>query len=387
MRQLQCLLLALGLLMAAPLAAEIPIIAYQGVPAKFATAERFREFREAGFDVSYHNYNALTISQVVQALDQAQQAGVRLIIHCDKVYANPRSAFPRLKGHPALFAYFLEDEPRPKHYNEVVGHLQTIRRFDKQTNIYLNLLPDYGPKSRSSLGITSYPDYLRQFAALDIPQISFDHYPVTKDGLREQWYSNLEAVRQESLRTGKPMWGFVLSTPHNVYPQPTLATLRLQCYVNLAYGAQAIQYFTYWTPEGKEYYNGAIDRDGKRTATYHVVKLMNAELRPLLPLFDGAEVTNVGHLQKIPMGTKRLKKLPSGIKKLKVTGSEGALISTLKKDGHQYMVVVNKDYQHPMTLTLRTASQVVQITKSLQQSPAKEAYTLPAGDILIFRLK
>ena len=83
--------------------------------------------------------------------------------------------------------------------------------------------------------------------------VSFDHYPVISDGkgpasLRGEWYENLEIVSAAARKAGKPMWAFALSVPHSSYPAPTPAHLRLQVFSNLAYGAQVIQYFTYWTP-------------------------------------------------------------------------------------------------------------------------------------------
>ena len=57
-----------------------------------------------------------------------------------------------------------------------------------------------------------------------------------------------------------------MATKHWKYPHPTLATLRLQMFSDLAYGAQGLQYFTYWTPvnsEGFDYEFGP-DRPGRQ---------------------------------------------------------------------------------------------------------------------------
>ena len=41
---------------------------------------------------------------------------------------------------------------------------------------------------------------------------------------------------------------YALSVAYGDHPVATSGQLRLQVYSDLAYGAQAIQYFTYWTP-------------------------------------------------------------------------------------------------------------------------------------------
>jgi hypothetical protein len=235
-----------------------------------------------------------------------------------------------------------------------------------------------------------YKDYLQQTATIGLPFISFDFYPIMKSGIRPTWYSCLEDIRQQSLRTGKPFWAFALCTPHLDYPQPTIEMLRLQVYSDLAYGAQAIEYFTYWTPKVTEewdFHDGPIGIDGQRTKTYTLVKRMNQELRGVLPLFDKAEVLTVNHLLKIPAGTTKLQRIPANIRKLKVVGRQGALISTFRKAGHLYMAVVNKDYESDMKLYISARSNVTMLDKQLKETAVKSSYKVGGGDMLLFKLK
>ena len=55
-------------------------------------------------------------------------------------------------------------------------------------------------------------------------------------------------------------------------PRPQLQHLRgLQAFSNLAYGAQAIQYFTYWTMKSDtwNFHEGPVGLDGKPCAVYN----------------------------------------------------------------------------------------------------------------------
>ena len=60
------------------ISAEIPIIAFGGVPAHESTAERFKEFREAGFDVSIEHYWDTPPQQLRNILDIAHNESVRI---------------------------------------------------------------------------------------------------------------------------------------------------------------------------------------------------------------------------------------------------------------------------------------------------------------------
>jgi len=372
------------------ISAEIPIIAFGGVPAHESTGERFKEFREAGFDVSMENYWDVQPQQLRNILDIAHNESVRIMLKSRLLTEHPEQVVPYIKGHPALFAYYIEDEPYPATMNETIDIYKKIRKVDTTTRCYINLLPTYGIERDPDEQSNTYDDYLQQASRMSLPQISFDHYPICDDGIRRDWYRNLEAVRRESLRTKKPFWAFVLCTPHIYYPQPTLASLRLQIYSNLAYGAQAIQYFTYWTPKPNDdydYHDGPISHDGKRTKTYNLVKSMNMELRKILPLFDGAKVESVSHLLNIPNGTTKANKLPLNITKIKVKGKKGCILSTFKNGQHHYLAIVNKDHLSPITLTIRTRKGVVMIDKSLQEWVPSSSYQVSGGDMLLFKLR
>ena len=383
------LILAL-LLFTQQLLAEIPIVAYFGIPLEYSNVNRFKEFKEAGFDVSICFYDDTPVDTLLRILDDAQKSGIRLLISSGWVSVQPHVGIPRLKNHPALYGYFLQDEPWPKDIPETTRRYRAMAKQDTKKPTYVNLLPDYGDGMPRDIKMPPYKEYLQQTSTIGVPFISFDFYPIREYGIRETWYSCLENIRQESLRTGKPFWAFALCTPHLDYPQPTIESLRLQIYSDLAYGAQAIEYFTYWTPKPTkewDFHDAPISQDGQRTQTFDVVKRMNQELRGLLPLLDKAEVQTVNHMLKIPEGTTKLQRIPTNLKKLKVVGRQGALISTFKKNGHLYMAVVNKDYQGDMKLYISAKKNVTMLTKQLKETAIKSYYKIGGGDILLFKLK
>lgn len=367
---------------------EMLIIAYMGVPNDRSTETNFKDFRDCGFNVSLYGYASL--QQLTTACDIAQKYGVRIIGHCPETHDTPERAAAVLKNNKGFFGYLLQDEPSADDIRVRQKEILRLKTVDDSHCFYINLHPYYADWVLSHTKTATYEEYLDIATTTSCRQLSFDYYPITQDGRREGWYHNLELIRQQSIKAGIPFWGFVLSVPHAVYPQPTLGSLRLQVYSNLTYGAQAIQYFTYWTPKAdgeNDYHNGPIDNNGNKTNTYTLVQSMNRELATISKLFYGAKVTSVGHLGKKELGTKRQTSMPINISELKMIGKKGIVISLFEKDSRHYMAIVNKDYEDTTTIRIRARNDMPRhITKALVEERMKRTYSISAGDILIFKL-
>lgn len=369
---------------------EMPIIAFYGVP-DTGSAQDYINLRDCGFNVNHRWYQSL--DAMSKACRDAEKYGIKILGSCPDIGNSPTKAAVAMKKEKGFFGYLIQDEPSMPDIKEQQKRISAIRRIDSTHVFYINLLPYYNPdKLEDMIHTNSYEDYLRAASATHCQQISFDYYPILKKGMRSTWYHNLEMVRRESLSSGKPFWGFVCSVPHGDYPTPSLATLRLQVYSNLAYGAQAIQYFTYWTPpreaENLNYHDGPISADGEKTPTYTLVQQMNKELRSISRLFYGARILSVNHFGTLSEGTTRLNTIPVNLSFLKIVGPKGAVISQLQKDGHHYLAIVNKNYEKRMKVQIRTKSNIPHyVSKQLQEQPMKTTYYVEPGDILLFKLK
>ena len=88
------------------------------------------------------------------------------------------------------------------------------------------------------------------------------------------------------------------STSHYHYPVPTIGHLRLQMYADLAYGAQCLQYFTYWTPVGTrwDFHAAPLNADGTKNETYCLIRDFNKEIQARADVFLGCEVRKVSHV-------------------------------------------------------------------------------------------
>lgn len=329
-------------------------------------AKRFRDIHKAGFNACL--CRCKTSEKMQAALSYAGVHGMRVILYSDLLVDQPEKTVPLIQGNEALWQYYLADEPTMKRWEKLKALQTRIKKVDPHAQCYINLLPNSSKDVLKAIGLDSYPEYLREFSKIEQPQISYDFYPVQgKVVMSNKWYPILEDIRNESLRTGKPFWAYVLCVPHHIYPMPTLGHLRLQCYINLAYGAQGIQYFSYSTPAPTNHYDfhdGPLLRNGKKSSTYKLVKKMNAELKPVASLFWQSKVTNIEH-----------RKCLNG----------EVVVSHFKKGDKRYTCFVNKSAEKEVTVPVRPSDYDCRVRKDLKTENVKSYYTLSAGDILILR--
>ncbi len=363
---------------------NIPIVVWAGLPANEINEFRGKELKEMGASIAILLCDNL--SDAEKSLDIAQKTGLKLIIGCPELKSNPEMTVLNLKNHPALFGYFLKDEPLRKDFEDLGIWANKIKTADPVHLGFVNLIASIHPTNTQALGTNSYQEYIQIFAKT-VPQdiLSFDFYPILTEGIHENWYEGLSIFSKESAVLHKPFWGFALASSYNeLHPTPTLPALRLQAYSNLAYGAQGIELWSYWMSEGLR--SAPIGLDGKRTQVYDKIQALTKEIQAYASVFMGSKIISVHHTGVvIPKGTSQLMTLP---KEIKVFDADEALVSCLENGGYSYFMVVNKNIQKSMNMVILAEDQVEKIGKDGKAILTKN---LPAtmeiepGDVAIFR--
>lgn len=372
----------------------ITILAWYSIQPEGLQIQRFQELKNAGFTHSFSE-SFKDNDMMEEALDLAQKTGIKLIIATPELSKQPEETVQRFMGHPATAGYFLRDEPSTADFEDLGKWARRIQSVDNERYCYLNLFPDYAPLE--VLKATSYWDYVDRFdQEVNLPFLSFDYYPIVVDEkgntvVRETFFSTLETFLKKSQQVNKPFWAFALSTAHDPYPIPNMNHLRFQMFANLAYGAQGLQYFTFWTPKDNSTWNfhhGPIDEHNQRTEVYDYVQALNKEIQGLSPVFLGAKVLSVQHTgDEIPPNTKALTQLPAKVKRLATKGSNGAIVSHLENGDRAFLVVVNRDIHQKMFLDTQLDSSVQRVMKDGTLVPA-DIYSatvgIDPGDIMVF---
>ena len=358
---------------------EFPIIAWTGIKADESQA-KFPVMKAAGINIYLGWYDDL--ETLLGVMDAAQATGVKMITSSKNISSDTRQVVEALMKHPALYAYHLKDEPEVNDLPALGDLVRQIKSIDSYHPCYINLYPNW------AWGKELYADNVKSFIEqVPVPFLSFDNYPIVSINgapsiVRPDWYQNLEEISAIAKEHNMPFWAFALALSHRLdethfYQIPTLGELRLQIFSNLAYGAQAIQYFTYW----------GIQQD-KPTVVYDLVKTVNQEVQQLANIFLGATVISVSHTgSQLPQGTKRLDNLPVTIKSLN-TSDGGAVVSVLEKGENQYLVIVNKDYRNTMNLSVETDRSVNRVLKDGSVvTPNGTALLVQPGDMVVYTWK
>ena len=161
-----------------------PIVTYwAGPPLTDAVA---RQMAEAGFNLVWCNE---------QELDVAHRHGLRAQLR-DSLLSPATLEVParrekldallaRVGNHPALYSYFITDEPSASEFPGLGKLVAYLRERDPAHLAYINLFPTYA--NNQQLGttgdiVTAYREHLGQYVAIVKPSLlSYDHYQFATD--------------------------------------------------------------------------------------------------------------------------------------------------------------------------------------------------------------
>jgi hypothetical protein len=348
---------------------------------------------------------SVRIPKVRAVLDICQEYGLKAIVpfadagHRDwEAIVNGSldvsGLFSQLSTHPAVFAWAGIDEPAndQTQFNFIASLKALVASYDSNHPLYNNLLPNYASGLTAAASYRSYVhNYLQ---TVHPPFLSFDSYPLTGQAasVEQGFYENLQIIADEAKAEGIPFWAFANTSAFASQSAPTRQNLRFQVFTNLAYGAQCIQYFAWWT--GDANFHTALFGEattGNRTAYYDEVKVVGLEIKNLSRVFKDATVQQVwfhagSGLQ--PRGTVAfdVANLPDVFKSFTIGEGGRALISLMEKGDKNYLVIVNGSPAFDLRLNVETAGSVREITKNNTAVYASgvQPKTLTGGDILIY---
>jgi hypothetical protein len=197
----------------------------------------------------------------------------------------------RVSKHPALYAYYIVDEPSASQFPALGKLVAYLRERDPLHLAYINLFPTYA--NNKQLGtkgdvVTAYREHLRRYVEQVRPSlISYDHYQFRLKGDSDQYFLNLAMIRRTAQEAGVPFLNIVQACTWapNAMRIPNADELRYLVYSTLAYGAQGISYYVY---AHRNHHGSLVSLDGTPGPLYHAVKSYNREFvaiaRELQPL-------------------------------------------------------------------------------------------------------
>ncbi len=384
----------------------VPIMSWGGIAQKEVSVENYKKLKSVGVNIDIAFFSSA--DAIALALDAANKADIKLMISCPELKADPEKIANRFKNHPALEGYYLSDEPDQPQFQGLADWTKRLKVADPKHYGFVNLYPNIN-SNKSKFGTKDYAEYINSFDKIfPAPYISFDFYPLVDGAVHNRWYENMEFFANKYKTEGRPYWAFVLSTSYLAYsgdavqpslndfyqlyntynPEktfvhdiPTLSELRLQAFVDLAYGAQGIEY---WSFRG---FGSPLDAQGKRTVVFDRLQKVSNEIQQLSGVFLGAKLISVAHTGlTIPNETKKLVELPAPIQLLETVG-DGAVVSVLENGKNTFVVIVNRDYKNAMKLIISTDETVKKVLKDGSLVPANDyanATEVEPGDVAIY---
>lgn len=320
-----------------------PLMAWNWTPSDPAVMAKMREC-------------GLTVAGFVSPkdLDLCHAAGLKAIVsdprtsnydwnNVDEAAArkNVASLVAETGNHPAVFGYYLRDEPSAGLFPGLGKVASLVRELAPGKWPYINLFPNYA--NTQQLGAPSYEEHVERFIATCKPAIlSYDHYALMDDGsLRRGYWLNLEQIRAAAKKHGLTFWNIVLAAAHFNYREATTADLRFQVYTTLAYGGRGIAYFTYFAPQVGNYRAAPIDQFGNPTATWQHMQNVNLQVAKLAPTLMALTSDDVYHFGSVPDGSH-----PPGDSALLKGMNEGEFMAGdfTHEDGSRFVMIVNKDF-------------------------------------------
>lgn len=388
---------------------QIVRLAWGSIPEQFTSDKRFEELKESGIT---HNFNWFysNAEEAKKALDAASKSGVKVILNCPEITTDPEGIVARFKNHPALAGYNLGDEPNSDLFAAYAELAKRIRALDKNHYCYVNLPRITHLDPRFGRGTENYKEYVNDFILkLNPGFLSYDNYTIyymkDKNELTTDphMFENLEVIKNAANKANINFWAFCLTASHSVgfgkriYPEPSTGMMRLYVYSDLAYGAQGIEYFTYWLPPTKDtsivrssekYFSAPISYEGKKGLIYDRLKTINTEIKNLSFVFAGAKVKWVRHTgTQIPMGTTKLNKELESTPFKVLNASGGLIVSLMEKADKNYLVLVNRDYSKSIDLNIETEPIVKRVLKSGVMIDSEKKLEISEGDAVIYTWK
>ena len=273
---------------------QITIGAWVGPPPGFITSERFQEVAESGINLIYALYEDLD-QNALDALKYAEENDIGYLARSRAIRSIPDDELELMDGllddftdSPALKGVLVYDEPGAGQFDRLRVLNEKFKELYPDLMFYVNLFPTYS--SLDQRDGRTYKAYIDEYIEkVKTDYISYDHYPLMQASqgsyVKEDYLYNLEVVSNAAKKADIPFWVFIQSMGFWVAGAqnrvPDESDIRWQVYNSLAFGAKAIQHFTYWTPLQDDvtvFSEAMITKDGERTPIYDAVKNVNHEI-------------------------------------------------------------------------------------------------------------
>jgi len=317
----------------------------------------------------------------------------------------------------SIIGYHICDEPSSLAFPKLAVAVAAVHKYAPGKMATINLYPNYATlwtldQVKSQLGTKTYKEYLDKLVEIVKPDmISYDNYMIQFSMDQEekpravQYYTNIMAVREASLKSNIPWWNVVSGNQVRSFTTiPSMANLLLQAYTSLAAGAGGIRWFTYW--QGG--YNYApINKDEQKTLTWYYLREVNRQMSilgpmvktlkstgvyftdptidPSLPLLPGKHINSVECKQPLMIGEFESQKGNKYVMVVNLSLEKSARFVLNTKVTNERLFVISPVEQSPYFSEITKSKSNASMTPDQKKMAEQKAYWLPAGQGVLIK--
>jgi|GEM_PF-941532 len=302
------------------------------------------------------------------------------------------SVVDELSQFEMLEGYYVWDEVSIPDFgvlNQLNGYFED---YDPGRLTYSIILPSYGQYTWNN---NDYADYVDDYIqTVDPDVLGFDYYPFTTPNvslINHDLWRDMGLFRQKSMETNKPFWFYfqgVDLVTGDTGGWMNRERIGVQMYAALAYGAKTLSYYNAL---------GLItDASGNKTAMFNDIQALNGEVMNLGNFLFDKKSKQIYHFGILPQNHALYDLDLIENSDLIASAPDKSIVSVFTDSSPNsdkaYVLVVNKDYNNPMTgnLKLKYYSDVDaynktdDTTQSVSNSTASIALNIPSGDAALF---
>lgn len=342
------------------------------------------------------------LTKLIPFLDRARDRDMQLILWVNGVGDSEerfRKVYEVFKGHPALYGFFIGDEPSTvPAMDYCINVMKMQKRVAPELNPYLNMAGSTYELKHILFPDKTYGEYLKELSERSgCTMFCFDTYTqMINDGGVTNYYKGAKAQFDASEYAGIDMWCTCLTSAHYAYKLPSEYQLLWQITVSAALGCKGIIWFRLYDKKiAPEYYGSPIDEYGCKTPQYDMLsrcqKRFNDQYGELLVKLHKKEVFITG----IQRGDWPMFNCYSHDCIKQVNTFENTVVSFFTDDsGKEYLCLVNAEMYQNNSIEIVYDSSKCSITELLLNGTLErpdfgqdgQAFTLYPGQMKMFRI-
>lgn len=239
-------------------------------------------------------YGKDDLTRLVPFLDRAKERGIKLIANVvgvtnsdalelseEEFEARFREVYGIIGGHPALYGFYVGDEPSTKEMLEAsVKCLRIQKKVAPELRPYINISGSTPFFNEECFGGKSFKQWLSEVAAeTGFSNFSFSQYEqmVDEPGI-DYYFRSIKSLVEVAEPANVDVWGCLLLSAHYHFRVPSEYDIMWQITTSAACGCRGMNWFRlYDRTFGHNYHGSPIDEYGYKTEQYY--KLLRCQRR------------------------------------------------------------------------------------------------------------